>query len=39
MKHPLFVSMFATIYMYGTFSIYKELSVRNKYVALKYFGR
>lgn len=39
MKHPIFVSAFGIIYIYGTYSVYKEVAVRNKYMALKYFGR
>lgn len=39
MKHPIFVSAFATIYMFGTYLIYKELSVKNKFVALKFLTR
>lgn len=39
MKYPVFVSAFGIIYVYGTYFIYKEVAVRNKYMALKYFGR
>jgi len=39
MKHPLFVWSFATLYVFGTFLIYKDLSIKHKYIALKYFGR
>ena len=46
MKHPLFVSAFTSIYIYGTYRIYREMfnkdfniSKEHKYVVLKYFGK
>jgi len=38
MKHMIFVGSFYTLYLYGNYRIYKDLSVKNKFVALKYFG-
>jgi hypothetical protein len=38
MKHPVFVGAFATLYAFGTFLIYKDLSIKHKYIAIKYFG-
>lgn len=38
MNHPIFVGAFTTLYIYGNYRIYKELSVKNKYIALKYYG-
>ena len=38
MKNIVFVSAFSTLYLYGNYLIYKELSVKNKYVAIKYFN-
>lgn len=38
MKNILFIGAFSTLYLYGNYRIYKELSLKNKYVALKYFG-
>ena len=44
MKHPMFVGLFTSIYVYGTYRMYKELFTNelyknNKYIKLKYFGR
>ena len=46
MKNSLFIGTFTTIYIYGTFRIYKELfnkdyniSKEHKYIAIKYFGK
>ena len=38
MKHPVFVGAFATLYVFGTYCIYKDLSIKNKYIGLKYYG-
>ena len=42
MKHPLFVSAFTFIYVYGTFRIYKEvfnISKEHRNIAFKCFGK
>ena len=30
MKHPVFVGAFATLYVFGTYCIYNDLSIKNK---------
>ncbi len=42
MKHPLFVGVFTSIYIYGTYRIYKEafhISKEHRHIAFKCFGK
>lgn len=44
MKNYLFIGAFTSIYMYGTFRIYKEvfnmdISKEHKFIVCRYFGR